>query len=88
MPAEVLGQVCPRQLPARHTAKGSTLLPDRSDAGHTKCGGGDRQGDSASPDPCPISGTCHSGAKRAALTGASHVQLQDRLGVPSKEGVG
>ena len=25
MPAEVLGQVCPRQLPARHTAKGSTL---------------------------------------------------------------
>ena len=38
MPVEVLGQVCPRQLPERHTTKGSTLLPNRSDVGHTKWG--------------------------------------------------
>lgn len=71
MLAEVLSQVSTRQLPARHTAKGSTPPPNQSDLGHTGRAEQTRRDmaslERASPstllDPFPINATHPSGAQ-------------------------
>lgn len=66
MPAEVLGQVCTRQLPARHTANGSAPLPNHSGLGPTnraeetgkeRCGFSGEQALAHPSIPFPISAT-------------------------------